>query len=253
MSDEVKVDSTVDLLVNMENYFDDGFKEFTTNNYTGPSDNERWTGKVVNNMDPSFLGRVQIMIFGKYDDMPTNTLPWAVPDIKYLGSGNGNFIVPPLFTIVRGYFEHGDIHKPIYDSVAFNYEHQLKSPTLLDRKIGYPNTMVLMETEYGDYVTMNRLTADTKVQLHNGVSININAKGDISITTLTGNLDINVMAGNTTLTTTGNTSIKSAGIVEVDGATVNLGKNPVKQLVNNLPVCPISGLPHCTGNTNVFA
>lgn len=240
------------LLNEMQDYFDQGFKEYVNDTYEKVSENEHWTGRVTNNLDPQMLGRVQIMIYGKYDDMPLLALPWAIPDIKYLGSKSGNFIVPEIGTNVRGYFDHGDIHKPIYDSVAFDQQNQLSVATASQRKLGYPFNMVLLETDYGDYVTMNRSTAETNIQLHNGTHISISVNGDINIQTgSSGSLKVTSNV-NTSVNTTGNTTIKSKGTVNVDGAVVNIGSNKAKQLVNNLTVCPLTGLPHCVGNTNVL-
>lgn len=254
MSEENNVHgmSSDELLDDMEAYFDDGFNQFIHDTYEHPKDNDRWTGRVTNNVDPLMLGRVQIMIYGKYDDIPILGLPWAIPDIKYYGSSYGNMIVPEIGTNLRGYFDHGDIHKPIYDSLAFDYNNQLSVSTAAQRKLGYPFNMVLLETNYGDYVTMNRLTAETKVQLHTGALISISPKGDISIQTgPAGSMSIKSFVS-TTIDTVGNTNIKSKGVVNVDGAMVNLGKSKTKRLVNNIPVCPLTGLPHFVGNTNVL-
>lgn len=241
------------LMNEMESFFDEGFTQFVQDVYEHPKDNDHWTGRVVNNLDPQMLGRVQIMIYGKYDDIPVLGLPWAVPDIKYLGSKSGNLIIPEIGTNVRGYFDHGDIHKPIYDSVAFDYQHQLSTATASQRKAGYPFNMVLLETDYGDYVTMNRTTGETNVQIHNGTVITISALGDISIKTGgKGNFKVE-SGGNTTIETKGNTTIKSDGNVTIDSKKkVNIGKSKQKQLVNNLTVCPFSGLLHYQGNTNVY-
>lgn len=38
----------------------------------------------------------------------------------------------------------------------------------------------------------------------------------------------------------------------IDGVVVKLGKNAIKQLVNNLPACIFSTAPHILGNTNVI-
>lgn len=240
------------LMNDMANYFEEGLKETVYGNYDKPVNNEHWTGRVTSNMDPLMLGRVQVMIYGVYDDIPLLGLPWAVPDIKYLGSSYGNMIIPTVGTNLRGYFDHGDIHKPIYDSIAFDYNNQYSFATAAERKIGYPNNMILLETELGDSVTMNRYTAETKIKLHNGLAITMTINGDIDIRTgAAGSLNVTSLV-NTSITTIGNTTIDSKGLVEINGGLVTLGANEAKQLVNNLPICPVTGLPHYVGNTNVF-
>ena len=101
-----------------------------------------------------------------------------------------------------------------------------------------------------------RLTigADGSITINTGS--NYNASNGISNTT-------NMNVGNITINTDGNTEIKSTGnvnvystkgTVEIDAeyGEVRLGKNVAKQLVNNLPICPVAGIEHCIGNTNVY-
>ena len=109
--------------------FGRSFEDFLNGNYDQPEDNNRWTGYVIDNMDPLFRGRVKVLIIGKYDDIPEASLPWAIPDISYLGSKAGNFIVPETGTVLRGYFDHGDIQKPIFDSVAYSTDVTEKAKT----------------------------------------------------------------------------------------------------------------------------
>ena len=38
-----------------------------------------WIGEVVDNADPSNLGRCRVKVFGKFDDLPDDSIPWATP------------------------------------------------------------------------------------------------------------------------------------------------------------------------------
>ena len=94
------------------------------------------------------------------------------------------------------------------------------------------------------------------------IDIAIHATGDnISIFCLT-HLHLNHFIGNITINTDGKTEVNAMqditvtskmGNVLIDGTVgmVQLGRNPAKQFVNNLPVCPVTGMPHYVGNTNV--
>jgi hypothetical protein len=222
----------------------------------------RWTGKVIDNNDPIKLGRVKILIFGYYDDFATGAIPWAVPDISYVGGTNGNFVIPEVGTILRGYFDEGDIQKPIFDSVAFT----VATATSMERNFftgkieDYPYKMVLMETDNGEYLTLNRRTGETVFKHRTGMMLTIDRNGSISVTTGEGieglgNIKINVK-GNTEINTTGDTKITSTTgkvIIDSDANMVELGRNVAKQLVNNFPNCVICGVPHNVGNTNVWA
>lgn len=222
----------------------------------------RWTGKVIDNDDPEKIGRVKILIFGYYDDFATGAIPWAVPDISYVGGTNGNFIVPEVGTILRGYFDEGDIQKPIFDSVAFTVAtaKSMEKNHFTEKSEDYPFKMVLMETDNGEYLTLNRRTGETVFKHRTGLMLTIDKNGSIAVNTgegmdATGNITINVK-GNTEISTTGDTKITSStGKIIIDSNTnmVELGRNVAKQLVNNFPNCVICGVPHNVGNTNVWA
>ena len=66
---------------------------------------EKWTGKVIVNNDPERLGRVQIRVIGYYENLEDKWLPWAVPDISFMGGKCGSQIIPEIGSMVRGYFE----------------------------------------------------------------------------------------------------------------------------------------------------
>lgn len=251
-----------ELLENVLNDVDKGFNAQVSETYEKPDVNpdSRWTGKVVDNNDPEMLGRVKILVFGYYDELPTTALPWAIPDISYIGGTNGSFIIPEVGTMVRGYFDQGDIQKPIYDSIAFTEltaKNLTKNP-LVFKEENYPNKMVFFETDQGDFMTLNRFTGETEFKHRTGLTITIGIDGSLTINTGTkmgepGNVTVNT-AGKVDINATNDININAVtGNVNIDSITgdVNLGKNVLKQLVNNLPICPVTGIKHCVGNTNV--
>ena len=218
--------------------------------YTG-----RWEGKVIKNNDPDKLGRVQIRIFNFYDDLPDDGIPWAIPDIMFIGSKGGNFIVPEINSIVRGYFDQGDIHKPIYDKLAFNAK--LGENSQADSREDYPHKMILFQTDQGDYMTLNRKTGEWVFMHRTGSSIIFKGDGELQIDTgasedgNNGDLNIHVL-GNAKIGVDGDCEVTSLGTMKVDGVKVELGNNATKQLVDNLPNCVVTGAPHFIGNTNTF-
>lgn len=240
--------------------FGKSFDAFLNGNYDQPEeDNNRWTGYVIDNRDPLFRGRVKILIIGKYDEIPEASLPWAIPDIAYLGSRAGNFIVPETGTVLRGYFDHGDIQKPIFDSVAYSTDVIEKAKSNIINPAEYPNKMILMQTDMGECMTLNRSTGETKFVHRSGTTISISPTGAVKITAggaaqpaeveLESKLAVNIKA-----TSTGQINIHSeTGNIMVDSDTgeVQLGKNVAKQLINNLPNCIVTGAPHAVGNVNV--
>ena len=233
------------------------------NTYEKPelNNNSRWTGKVINNNDPEFLGRVKVLISGVYDELAESALPWAVPDINYIGGSNGSFIIPENGTFLRGYFDQGDIQKPVFDSLAFTTlaaKNTLVNPDIGIAKLeDYPNKMVLLETDQGESLTLNKKTGETEFRHRTGFNLTIAADGSLSMNigeSFRGKGKITVnCGGDTDIITSGTTNIKSDGTVNIDSTTgdVNLGRNPAKQLCNNLTNCILTGIPHFVGNTNV--
>lgn len=223
-------------------------------------DNGKWTGIVINNNDPDQLGRCQIKIYGYYDDLATNNIPWAIPDINSMASTKGNFIVPELNTIVRGYFDNGDEAKPIYDSVAFNSANSDAMGGIKNwqyRTDDYPNTMVLFQTDQDDFLVMNRKSGEISFNHHTGTVTKIDSDGNISIGTSIysgGPAKLNIsISGDITINTFGNCNISAMGNVDVQSTTgfITLGNNPAKQFACNLPNCCICGAPHAVGNIQV--
>lgn len=245
---------------NIRSNFGTSFDDYLVDTYDVPVLNDRWTGYVIDNKDPKELGRVKVRIIGKYDDMDEPTIPWAIIDVGYLGSTYGNFVIPEIGTGVRGYFDHGDIHKPIVDAVVFHKA----NPDNSKAKVGgedYPNIMILMQTDQGECLTLNRVNGETKFTHRTGAVITITTNGTINIEsgindadnpgkiilyTQKGDIKIESDEANIDITTNkGNINVDS------ENGQVNLGKNSEKRLVNNFPKCLVTGADHFVGVTNV--
>lgn len=220
----------------------------------------RWTGKVIDNDDPDQYGRVKVMIIGKYENIPEVAIPWAIPDVSFVGGTNGSFVVPEIDTYVRGYFDQGDIHKPVYDSIAFSTApfDPLNTDNVIDRTEDYPNKIVFFETNQADYLTLNKSSGELLFMHRSGFNITIDADGTLTIncgasTDKKGDITVNC-EGNVELNVTGNIDITAEnGDINITSKSgmINLGNNLAKQLVNNLPNCLLTGAPHYIGNTNV--
>ena len=212
---------------------------------------KKWTGIVLNNADPDKLGRVQV---------PTALLNKFNISRNVIVLGIGDFVVPELNTILRGYFDNGDEMKPVYDSVAFNSAYTSKEGDFFDwytRTEDYPHTMVLFQTDQKDYLVMNKKTGELAFTHHTGTVMRVDPDGNIDIGTSIysggpANLNINI-SGDAQLNTFGNIQISAMKDVNINSTMgqINLGNNLAKQLVNNLPSCLICGAPHCLGNVQV--
>lgn len=215
-----------------------------------------WTGKVISNSDSEKLGRVQIKVQGYYDNMPDKFLPWAVPDNSFVGFKKGSFVVPEVGTMLRGYFDKGDVQKPVYTALAFNEYNAQSDYSGRQSSLEYPNKMVLFETAKGDYLTMNRDTGVVIFSHRSGLIFKIDGDGNIdfengntsSSTSVSFNGDISVSC-------TGNASIEAMGSVDVKSTTgdITMGNNPNKLPLANLQNCYICGAPCSLGNIQVKA
>ncbi len=80
-------------------------------------------------------------------------------------------------------------------------------------------------------------------------AVSIAAKGDVVVNTREN--AIVAAFGNIEASAGGDLEATAVGTVKIDAAVVELGKNAAMALVNNLPVCVVTGAPHQIGNTNV--
>jgi hypothetical protein len=100
-----------------------------------------WLGIIMNNKDPLFSGRCQIMVFRLMDSINPDDLPWAIPvnSTVFSGDGAGSLSIPKLGQIVRVQFNNGDLYSPEYTTIQ-NIDTQL-----IDKiKDDYEGTHVLL-------------------------------------------------------------------------------------------------------------
>lgn len=70
-----------------------------------------WLGEVMDNQDPLMNGRCKVKVFGKFDTIPVEAIPWASPMNRMTP---GHHVVPRLGDIVGIRFDNGDIYHPEY-------------------------------------------------------------------------------------------------------------------------------------------
>jgi hypothetical protein len=195
-----------------------------------------YSGKVEDNNDPNQKGRCRIRVYGVHSDLiPSSDLPWAIPDMQFIGSTLGSFIVPPIDAIVQVYFEKGDIYNPKFTTKVLT--ENLPNDIAED----YPDTMVFFETDEGESFKINRKSGKTIYRHSSGTIFTVSLDGGIEISTDpsdTGNLIINVkgdaevMATNLTVGTTGFASVVTPVSPTEGGAFCAL------------PSCLFTGAPH---------
>lgn len=194
-----------------------------------------YPAKVVDNKDPDKLGRCRVMVFGVYDGIPTDSLPWAIPDFGFIGSAIGSFTVPPVDAIVNVYFDGGDTYLPKYTT-------KVLTPSAIRNMVSdieedYPNTMVLFETDNGDYFRINRSANSMELQHSSGSFIRIDKEGNMKI----------FAANNMEIRSDGEMVLNAKGNVSVYGQQIKLpSKDGTSQIwqPNVCPNCLFTGVPH---------
>lgn len=70
-----------------------------------------WLGEVMVNEDPLLKGRCRVKVFGKFDLIPDESIPWATPMNR---DAAGSHKVPRVGDIVSVRFDNGNIYHPEY-------------------------------------------------------------------------------------------------------------------------------------------
>lgn len=93
------------------------------------SESQHYLGVVVDNKDPEFRGRAKIKVFGMFEDIADEDLPWAHQrfEMSYgLKGGSGRVSIPKLGSVVHVQFNNGNYYSPEYKAV------QELSPDLIE-------------------------------------------------------------------------------------------------------------------------
>ncbi|HEY8209185.1 MAG TPA: phage baseplate assembly protein V [Myxococcaceae bacterium] len=92
----------------------------------------KYRGKVVNNVDPMQLGRVQVSAPSVLGE---GRMSWAMPCVPYAGPRVGFFAVPPVGASVWVEFEGGDLDYPIWAGCFWQTGELPATPALAQTKV----------------------------------------------------------------------------------------------------------------------
>lgn len=195
------------------------------------SEISHYLGVVVDNKDPEFKGRAKVRIFGVFDELADEDLPWSHQRFEQsygLGGGSGRISVPKLGSVVHVQFNNGNYYSPEYKAV------QELSPDLIDEiKVSYDGAHSLIydgiERLKMYYTVEKGLVIDlkeSKIIIRNDNSILITHADDTASIELKGG-KITKYADQE-IENTAVTRIKhSSEEVWMDGKTTNLGHVPL--------------------------
>ena len=104
--------------------------------------NTNWLGEVVDNIDPKKLGRCKIKVFGKFDQLPNDAIPWATSMTR---NQVGAHAIPNIGSIVAVRFDNNNLYHPEY-WFQINQDQALKED-ILDNSDAAENVTSLVYDE----------------------------------------------------------------------------------------------------------
>lgn len=164
-------------------------------------------GEIVDIQDPEKRGRARVKVFGKFDELADEDIPWSEPAMGFsFGNtgGSGALSVPRLGAIVNVYFDNGNLYTPFYYNVletspdllaeisgSYEAAHSLIYDGQEDLKIFYTRekglTLSLKDSRI-NIASDNSITIE-----HVGTSSIIELRG--GVVTMTTDSEINMTAG----------------------------------------------------------
>ena len=191
------------------------------------------TATVINNIDCTGEGRVQLML-----SWLPGYLPWARMSTPMAGMGRGTYFIPQIGDEVIVAFNHGDVREPYVMGTTWNTIDKPPALTPNDpvttRKIRTPLGHELAFDEAQQSVTltsntMSKVTLDpTKAEISTPTAkVSVSKDGDVTITaakTLKLSATIIEISADAQLTikSGGNATFKASGICAVQGSKLNL-------------------------------
>jgi len=213
-----------------------------------------WIGEVVDIEDPLFIGRVKIKVYGKFDTIPTEDIPWAYPGNNNTGSspsGGGFFSVPKLGSVVSVKFDNGNIYHPEYffnqkisDEVKTEIEgsypnaHVIVFDTVTEGSLkiffteqkglmlDYKETQINVKPDKS--IDIHTASGKSKIELLDDGTLNVTHDNNINITS---NKTVNITATNDVIVKCKTADIKASTKAIVDSPKIELGKGATENVI----------------------
>ena len=195
-------------------------------------DSTAWLGEVVDIEDPLKNGRVKVKVYGKFDTIPTEDIPWAYPGNNLTAgsaTGGGMFSVPKLGSIVSIRFDNGNIYHPEYF-----FQQKLSDEAKAEIENSYENAHIIVY----DTVTAGSLkiffTEEKGLMLdYQQTQINIKNDKSVLIQTASGDSKVEILDdGKMNITQKSDITIKTDSKVIIDQAEeIQLGKDATEKVI----------------------
>jgi hypothetical protein len=209
------------------------------NVYKDNLDGTVWLGEVVDTEDPLFSGRIKIKVFGKFDEIPVEDIPWAYPGNNLTAgssSGGGFLSVPKLGSIVSVRFDQGNLYHPEY---FFNQK--ISNEVLSEVESSYQNAhIILYDTETSGSVKLFFTEAKGLMLDYQQSQINIKPDKSIVIQSASGNSKIEILddgkinithTDDITLTTDKNLNVNAQKVIIDHSNSVELGSGATEKVI----------------------
>lgn len=201
--------------------------------------NSSWLGEVVDIEDPQKIGRIKVKVYGKFDELETDQIPWAYPANNIAsGSADGGsfFSVPKLGSIVAIKFDNGNIYYPEY-----YFNQHLSQDARKEIENSYENAHIIVYDTVTDGALKIFFTEEKGLMLdYKQSQINIKPDKSIVVQNASGKgkvemLDdgtMNITQGNTINVKTDKDLIVTAQNVIIDHASsIELGKGASEKAI----------------------
>ena len=199
-------------------------------------DNKDWIGKVVDVNDPEFMGRCKVRVFGLFDKLPDEHLPWSFPAANNTfagGSGGYAFIsVPKVGTLVKIRFANGDRYSPEYSGIV-NINPDVQS----EISGSYEGSHVLvydvdedMKIFYTPGKGLRLALLQSNITINPDKSITIEHADSKSIIELNSDI-ITIVSQKEVKVTTETATIEAKNVIVDQADTIELGKGAAERLI----------------------
>lgn len=193
----------------------------------------KWIGIVESVDDPEFEGKCKIRVYGKFDDLTVDELPFFMPktNASFAGGeskGYGQFSTPKVGTYVEVEFNNGDLYAGEYHVIQ-NINDALRG----EISESYENAHSVVYDEDEELKII--YTQSNGLQLfYAGSSIVISPNNTITIEHNETQSIIELIGGEINITSNQNVNVTSNSEINVDTATVNI----TGTVVNNIGIQP---------------
>lgn len=117
-------------------------------------------GKVVDISDPLKLGRVKIEVYGYFDGLDKDVIPWAIPRFARLNQHD----LPPLGSTISVEFMHDDIMRPIWYVLTAGKQVNMEDAD-------YLTGAVLLKKDFSEYDSGKKGSIEVRFTETNGFEV----------------------------------------------------------------------------------